>query len=237
MSNRDDQDLYCLDCGYNVRGLPGDPRRCPECGHLNALADLEVPATLITRELRRMQTGPALCGAAAVALTLWLLPILLLMLHSPASPRKTVAYGLVSALIGAAVAAWGVGATRFRSSCRSKPGWIAALATFHCYALLIAAVCLATLLVAAACVSAPLMGVAVSLPPGLAWVTVVPTPLREVLALLVLPITALFGAWWMYRRAKARIAILQREVAATMARSRDESARPATGMLSEHGDP
>lgn len=27
----EDIDLYCLQCGYNLRGQSGDPRRCPEC--------------------------------------------------------------------------------------------------------------------------------------------------------------------------------------------------------------
>jgi arginyl-tRNA synthetase len=35
-----DADLYCLECGYNLRGLFGDPIRCPECGTRNALAEL-----------------------------------------------------------------------------------------------------------------------------------------------------------------------------------------------------
>ena len=39
--SRDDRDLYCLQCGYNLRGLSGDPRRCPECGHMNPLGDIE----------------------------------------------------------------------------------------------------------------------------------------------------------------------------------------------------
>ena len=30
-----DEDLYCLSCGYNVRGLTGNPIRCPECGDSN----------------------------------------------------------------------------------------------------------------------------------------------------------------------------------------------------------
>ncbi len=28
----DDKDMLCPGCGYNLRGLPGNPRCCPECG-------------------------------------------------------------------------------------------------------------------------------------------------------------------------------------------------------------
>ena len=67
------RNLYCFGCGYNLRGLSGDPRRCPECAKLNAMVDLEVPAEMINRTLRRIQTGPALSTSAFVALILWLL--------------------------------------------------------------------------------------------------------------------------------------------------------------------
>ncbi|MGD8452219.1 MAG: hypothetical protein PVJ57_10410 [Phycisphaerae bacterium] len=33
-------DLHCEGCGYCLRGLPGDPIRCPECGHENDPAAL-----------------------------------------------------------------------------------------------------------------------------------------------------------------------------------------------------
>ena len=49
-----DRDLYCLTCGYNLRGLSGDPVRCPECGNLNPIGDVEIPAEIITKQLRRM---------------------------------------------------------------------------------------------------------------------------------------------------------------------------------------
>ncbi len=35
-----DRDLYCLQCEYNLRGLSGDPVRCPECGRLNKRVEL-----------------------------------------------------------------------------------------------------------------------------------------------------------------------------------------------------
>lgn len=32
-----DLDLYCVRCGYNLRGLPVGGCTCPECGRLNRL--------------------------------------------------------------------------------------------------------------------------------------------------------------------------------------------------------
>jgi hypothetical protein len=40
MDNGLDCDWACLRCGYNLRGLVGDPIRCPECGHSNPLTEL-----------------------------------------------------------------------------------------------------------------------------------------------------------------------------------------------------
>ena len=45
----EDLDLYCLECGYNLRGHSGDPRRCPECFHLNSVGDAELSAEMISR--------------------------------------------------------------------------------------------------------------------------------------------------------------------------------------------
>jgi hypothetical protein len=36
-----DRDSRCMQCGYNLRGLFGDPVRCPECGHANGRAELQ----------------------------------------------------------------------------------------------------------------------------------------------------------------------------------------------------
>jgi hypothetical protein len=54
-----DRDLYCLKCGYNLRGLSGDPVRCPECGYDNPIADVEIPADLIAAQLKKMEPGVA----------------------------------------------------------------------------------------------------------------------------------------------------------------------------------
>src|SRR5262245_4320370 len=70
-------DVYCLSCGYNLRGLSGDPCRCPECAHLNPIGDLLVPAGVISRYLRALETWPAVGAGAALlglpALAGWIL--------------------------------------------------------------------------------------------------------------------------------------------------------------------
>lgn len=45
-----DVDIYCLHCGYNLRGLSGDPRRCPECGNMNPIGDSAAISELVARE-------------------------------------------------------------------------------------------------------------------------------------------------------------------------------------------
>jgi hypothetical protein len=61
-----DEDIYCLTCGYNLRGLYGDPVRCPECGEWNNLGTVRIPAKHIQRALREMETAPTLCVACGV---------------------------------------------------------------------------------------------------------------------------------------------------------------------------
>ncbi len=62
-----DQDLFCLTCGYNLRGLAGDPIRCPECGNPNDLGAAAIPAELIARSMRSMETAPTNCSGCAFA--------------------------------------------------------------------------------------------------------------------------------------------------------------------------
>lgn len=65
-----DENLYCLTCGYNLRGLRGDPVRCPECGADNGLGDVMLPAGAIREASRNLETAPTICVACTlVALT------------------------------------------------------------------------------------------------------------------------------------------------------------------------
>lgn len=53
-----DFDLFCLTCGYNLRGLIGDPVRCPECGAMNGVAEPIVPDAMVEVEATKMARLP-----------------------------------------------------------------------------------------------------------------------------------------------------------------------------------
>ncbi len=118
-----DVDFYCLECGYNLRGLAGDPKRCPECFHLNPINELSVTAKEINRQLGRLETGPTCCVAAFVAIALGVLAII----------RGGWELSLLMFL--AAVALWVGGAGSFSDSCGGRPGWFRALVRFQMYGL------------------------------------------------------------------------------------------------------
>jgi hypothetical protein len=114
-----DVDLYCLHCGYNLRGLSGDPRRCPECGNLNPLGLTEVPELLIKRQLRLMDLQTvlmplSLCaslvsGAVGVGMA------------CDKFGRESGLMLTLAAVAGVAFLGWCV--REFRSDCGSQPGW------------------------------------------------------------------------------------------------------------------
>jgi hypothetical protein len=123
----DEHDIPCLNCNYNLRGLSGDPRRCPECGALNPIDTLAVPKDLVDAQVRRMETLPALCVAACLLFlcSLWLMF------------ESQVPCCAVFTLMAPAV--WLVCAVRFGIACGEKPGWERILAVYHLYGLGLAA--------------------------------------------------------------------------------------------------
>ncbi len=125
-------DLYCLSCGYNLRGLSGDPVRCPECGNLNPIGDVEIPAKYIKEQLERLESAPAYC----VASILFGLPAQVgfwaLVLGSFSNQNGPVElWTALGILAFGAVALWIAGLFRFRSSCMRRPGWGNALVLYH----------------------------------------------------------------------------------------------------------
>ena len=126
------QDLYCLSCGYNVRGLDGDPVRCPECGHHNRLRDLLVPAEEIKRSLRRLETGAAMCGAMPAVLLFFLFPLLACIVFGISKPPSHWYLVIILALVLLCVFVWITGVSLFRASCDGKPGWVATVRVAAC---------------------------------------------------------------------------------------------------------
>ena len=129
-------DLYCLECGYNLRGLASDPRRCPECGHLNAMRDLELGVQSVSRRPRDVETEPSICvGTAALAVPAVVLSVMAICeaqtTRSDAEPA-ILCCGLPGLL---ALAGWFVSAAEFRGLCMGKQGWLATLMHYHFYGL------------------------------------------------------------------------------------------------------
>jgi hypothetical protein len=128
-----DTDLWCIECGYNLRGLSGDPRRCPECGCENPLGDVELPASLIRRQLRQMESAPTWCVAATVSGLPLLAVLVMVIAEGPGGAGEAlVCTGVPTVFI---IALWWMAVCRFKDSCRSRPGWRSALAMYHLYAL------------------------------------------------------------------------------------------------------
>ena len=124
------QDVYCLTCGYNLRGLSGDPVRCPECGELNSLAAISLPAAGITKHLRQLETGPAACvGSFQGAVLFGFLAVRPLF----APPGAASGHGSLLMIAVGFLAAWSwwFGMKRFQRGCLGRREWRALLARHH----------------------------------------------------------------------------------------------------------
>ena len=111
--------VYCIRCGYNLRGLAGNPRTCPECGYPNWSSDLDVPEELVVRELKRLETIPTLSVIGFIGTVIGLLVGYL--------GYTATAFVVVvpSALLWITLTLW------FAHKCARRSGWIVVLAWFH----------------------------------------------------------------------------------------------------------
>lgn len=221
-----DRDLYCLQCGYNLRGLSGDPVRCPECAYMNPIGDVEIPAPEIRKQIRKMETSPALCVAAVLLGVPLNAGFALLLLDAVRTGSGNwPAYVWVGCAAEMAPLVWIFSAWRFRASCLRRPGWGAALIAYHWWGLLLIVSC-----IGGAAGAIYLFGQSVGrirrlFPAAEALVAVV--------GLSVVAVLIVFWAKWGYRLATARFQQLQREVAVRIARERirKEMARRQRGLF------
>lgn len=198
-----DIELYCVQCGYNLRGLSGEPRRCPECFYLNPVGEAELSAEIISAQLRRMETAPALCVGSVLLAAVFGIPGAVIALES----WDPAALSCCGVPFAAAVIVWFGAMTDFASSCLGKPGWFRALMRYHFYGLVM------SLVIVIAVAAAAFGGVLVvrSSPELVLWM---------VLLLVLIGWLVPRGARWGHRKAKETMEPMQREVAVTLARQR-----------------
>jgi hypothetical protein len=143
--------LRCLTCGYNLRGLAGDPVRCPECGQLNPLGEAEIPEALITARLRRWEASLVVCVGALLFALPWQFLLCALLVEAMNGTLGPNAVGEVLSCPGipafGPLIVWVAAVFSFRASCRSKPGWGRALVRYHLYGLGVGGPMLAVMLI------------------------------------------------------------------------------------------
>ncbi len=131
-----DRDAFCPGCGYNVRGLAGDPIRCPECGTRYARSELRRPKqplvmTRLERCQRNLKASADLCALATLPglLALWVLftgdDLRFAPLPIGIAPVNTWPVALTSATV------WLIGCILFATRCWGLRGWVRALAIYH----------------------------------------------------------------------------------------------------------
>lgn len=120
-------DLFCLTCGYNLRGLFGDPVRCPECGSTNDLGSALVPAHYIRNVLRAMEEAPAQCLCVSL-FGLVIVPLVIVIPWPNFLPSLVVVPGMI--------AGWLWAFFHTRRVFGGRRGWQRIVWDFHLVALL-----------------------------------------------------------------------------------------------------
>jgi hypothetical protein len=116
----------CPQCGYSLRGIDGDPVRCPECGSLTLRADLQMPFAEIGRALRTLIT-PA--STAFIAGAWWIAVLTLGAVGGFLASREKATIVIVLAAPG--LIAWWLLTRWFGKRCGRAPGWRRTLANIH----------------------------------------------------------------------------------------------------------
>lgn len=194
-----ERDLYCLRCGYNLRGLAGDPIRCPECAFDNPVGDVELPAPLIRARLRAMETMPALALLVFLAMCL----ATVLVFFNVFMRGFGGGVGEILMILVLLALAWSGLLARYRNSCMAKSGWLAALALYH--------------IAGVACVLVIMVSMGLVL-----RIALLLMPARPAVLTLAGSLPLILAVPWLFRgvhaRAVRRMHAVQREVAVQLAR-------------------
>ena len=127
-----DEDLHCLRCNHNLRGLSGPLPRCPECGHVNPVGDpvggvALVPASYVRDQLLIMETPLGLAAA---------IPGLMAAFITAARAQLVLAPELGLLLVGLGVLLWLTRLARARTQCRHDRRWVRVAAVYHLFGVL-----------------------------------------------------------------------------------------------------
>jgi len=98
------QDLFCLSCAYNLRGLSGDPIRCPECGTENPVELVQASAPLVLAHIR--QTEDALVTATLFLFVLLPAPLLTALLPIFTGRRSGCELGFLALMVFLSLLWW-----------------------------------------------------------------------------------------------------------------------------------
>jgi hypothetical protein len=110
---------HCYRCGYRLRGLIGDPCRCPECGLLNPSRIPGQVHSAVRAVLRPLRSSSRLTAAGPLGLGLALALLC----------REHYLAAALPAVIGLAL--WSLGLLRFRRLRATCPGASAVLLAYH----------------------------------------------------------------------------------------------------------
>jgi hypothetical protein len=126
--------IHCAGCGYDLRGLLGDPVRCPECGALAGRSaataqKLQAGAARFVARRKRLEVGPNLCAIAIGAATFF--SGLFMAFPGFFEPIRRPPY--VTCLI-----IWIAGFSLFTIQCRRAPRWYRAFLSHQIYGVLAA---------------------------------------------------------------------------------------------------
>ncbi len=91
---------------------------------MNPMGTAEIPAKLISEQLRQLETAPAYCAGLSVLAIVLLLPIVIFILNNGVNHPvlACVAMSILACLTGVAITAG-----QFKTSCREHPRWQRAL--------------------------------------------------------------------------------------------------------------